>query len=182
MPNVPNGNGFNYRASTIAASAGYQYDVKIDHHFNENMHLSGRYSHLYSDFSTPFIVGDGTDANGNTINDGLAGKTVVNNAGLEFNWTLTPTTLWTSRFALDRVNSPGQSVGPRLCLCRSAGNSWTGQRLDANADDSDGYKRSCEPVVVVQSVLHGYSFRAHSVFVFFRGFVCARTAHSENWI
>jgi hypothetical protein len=112
MPNVPNGNGFNYRASTIAASAGYQYDVKIDHHFNENMHLSGRYSHLYSDFSTPFIVGDGTDANGNTINDGLAGKTVVNNAGLEFNWTLTPTTLWTSRFALDRVNSPGQSVGP----------------------------------------------------------------------
>src|SRR5580700_8520568 len=73
LPNVPNGNGFNYRASTIAASAGYQFDVKLDHHFNENMHLSGRYSHLYSDFSTPFIVGDGTDANGNTINDGLAG-------------------------------------------------------------------------------------------------------------
>jgi hypothetical protein len=109
---VPNGNGFNYRASTIAASTGYQFDVKVDHHFNDNMHLSGRYSHLYSDFSTPFILGDGTDATGNTINDGLAGSTLVHNAGMEFNWTLTPTTLWTSRLALDRVTSPGKSVGP----------------------------------------------------------------------
>jgi hypothetical protein len=111
LPNV-NGNGFNYRTSTIAASSGYQFDVKLDHHFNENMHLSGRYSHLYSDFSTPFILGDGTDATGNTINDGLAGSTIVHNAGLEFNWTLTPTALWTSRVALDRVTSPGKSVGP----------------------------------------------------------------------
>lgn len=112
LPNVPDGNGFNYRTSTIAASSGYQFDIKVDHHFNENMHLSGRYSHLYSDFSTPFILGDGTDATGNTINDGLAGSTLVHNAGLEFNWTLNPTTLWTSRFALDRVTSPGHSVGP----------------------------------------------------------------------
>lgn len=113
LPNVQ-GNGFNYRQSTVASSSGYQYDVKIDHHFNENMHLSGRYSHLYSDFSTPFFLGDGTDAAGNTINDGLAGKTVVHNAGAEFNWSLTPTTLWTSRFALDRVSSPGHSLGPTL--------------------------------------------------------------------
>jgi hypothetical protein len=112
MPNVTNNNGFNYRTSTIAASTGYQFDVKLDYHFNEKMHLSGRYSHLYSDFSTPFILGDGTDATGNTINDGLAGSTVVHNAGMEFNWTLTPTMLWTSRFALDRVTSPGRSVGP----------------------------------------------------------------------
>jgi Carboxypeptidase regulatory-like domain/TonB dependent receptor len=114
MPNVQGNPNFNYRQSTVAASSGYQFDVKIDQHFNDKMHLSGRYSHLYSDFSTPYFLADGTDAAGNTINDGLAGKTVVNNAGLEFNWALTPTTLWTSRFALDRVSSPGNSLGPTL--------------------------------------------------------------------
>lgn len=114
MPNVQGNPNFNYRQSTVASSSGYQYDIKIDHHFNDKMHLSGRYSHLYSDSSTPFFLGDGTDAVGNTINDGLANSTVVHNAGLEFNWTLTPTTLWTSRFALDRVSSPGHSLGPTL--------------------------------------------------------------------
>jgi len=114
MPNVQGNPNFNYRQSTVASSSGYQYDIKVDHHFNDKMHLSGRYSHLYSDFSTPFFLADGTDAVGNTINDGLAGDTVVHNAGAEFNWSLTPTTLWTSRFALDRVSSPGHSVGPTL--------------------------------------------------------------------
>jgi len=114
MPNVQGNSDFNYRQSTVASSSGYQFDVKVDHHFNDKMHLSGRYSHLYSDFSTPFFLADGTDAAGNTINDGLAGDTVVHNAGLEFNYTLTPTMLWTSRFALDRVSSPGHSLGPTL--------------------------------------------------------------------
>jgi hypothetical protein len=114
LPNVQGNSVFNYRQSTVASSSGYQYDIKIDHHFNDKMHLSGRYSHLYSDFSTPFFLADGTDAAGNIINDGLAGDTVVHNAGAEFNWALTPTTLWTSRFALDRVSSPGHSVGPTL--------------------------------------------------------------------
>jgi hypothetical protein len=114
QPNVQGNPNFNYRQSTVAASSGYQFDVKIDHHFNDRMHLSARYSHLYSDFSTPFFLGDGTDAVGNTINDGLAGNTVVHNAGLEFNYTLTPTTIWTSRFALDRASSPGHTVGPTL--------------------------------------------------------------------
>lgn len=114
LPNVSGNSTFNYRQSTVASSSGYQYDIKIDHHFNDKMHLSGRYSHLYSDFSTPFFLGDGNDAQGNTINDGLAGTTVVHNAGLEFNWSLTPTVLWTSRLALDRVSSPGHSLGPTL--------------------------------------------------------------------
>ncbi|MFY9531806.1 MAG: TonB-dependent receptor, partial [Candidatus Acidiferrales bacterium] len=103
----------NFRTSTIAASTGWQFDVKLDHHFNDKMHLSGRYSRLHSDMSTPFIVADGTDATGNLINDGLAGSTDVHNVGTEFNWTLKPTTLWTSRLALDRVTSPGQSLGPK---------------------------------------------------------------------
>jgi hypothetical protein len=113
-PNVNGNPNFNFRTSTIASSSGYQYDIKVDHHFNDKMHLSGRYSHLYSDFSTPFVLGDGTDAQGNTINDGLAGYTTVHNGGLEFNDSLSPTMLWTSRLAVDRVTSPGRSLGPTL--------------------------------------------------------------------
>jgi Carboxypeptidase regulatory-like domain/TonB dependent receptor len=114
MPNVTGDPNVNFRTSTIASSSGYQYDIKVDQHFNDKVHLSARYSHLYSDFSTPSIVADGTDAQGNTINDGLAGTTVVSNAGLELDYALTPSTLWTSRFAIDRVSSPGNSVGPTL--------------------------------------------------------------------
>ncbi len=104
----------NFRTSTVNATTGYQYDVKIDHHFNDKMHFAGRFSNLHQTFGTPFIVGDGTDANGNTINDGLAGSLDVYNIGLEYNWSLTPTMLWTSRFAVDRVTSPGKSVMPTL--------------------------------------------------------------------
>ncbi len=114
LPNVSGDPNVNFRTSTLATSTGYQYDVKIDHHFNDKAHLSGRYSHLYSDFNTPFIVGDGNDAQGNTINDGLAGKTVVTNGGLELDYSLTPTTLWTSRLAIDRASSPGHTLGPTL--------------------------------------------------------------------
>jgi hypothetical protein len=114
LPNVSGDPNVNFRTSTIASSTGYQYDIKVDQHFNDKVHLSGRYSHLYADFSTPFIVGDGTDAQFNTINDGLAGTTVVSNAGIELDYSLTPTTLWTSRLAIDRVSSPGHSLGPTL--------------------------------------------------------------------
>jgi len=37
-----------------------------------------------------------------------------NNGDGGFEWTLTPTTIWNSRLALDRVSSPGHSVGPTL--------------------------------------------------------------------
>lgn len=104
----------NFRTSTIASTSGYQYDIKIDYHFNDKIHLSGRYSDLHQTFATPFIVGDGTDATGNTINDGLAGSLDVHNIGLELNDSLTTTILWTSRFAVDRVTSPGRSVSPTL--------------------------------------------------------------------
>jgi hypothetical protein len=104
----------NFRKSFVAPNSGYQFDIKIDHHFNERKHISARYSRLHSVFSAPFIVGDGTDATGNTINDGLAGSTDVHNVGVEYNWSLTPTLLWTSRAAVDRVASPGRSVMPTL--------------------------------------------------------------------
>jgi hypothetical protein len=98
----------NFRTSTIAASSGRQLDIKLDHHFDENKHFSGRYSNLHSDSSTPFVLAS------TIFNDGLAGTTDVHNVGLEFDWTLTSTTLWSSRFAVDRVTSPGHSVMPTL--------------------------------------------------------------------
>jgi len=98
----------NFRTSTIAASTGWQFDIKLDHRFDENRHVSGRYSNLHSNFTTPFVL---ASAN---FNDGLAGTTDVHNVGLAYDWTLTPTTLWSSRFAVDRVTSPGRSVMPTL--------------------------------------------------------------------
>lgn len=98
----------NFIQDTIASSAYDQYDVKIDHHFDELRHLSGRLSSQISNFSTPFVLASGN------FNDGIAGKTNVYNGGLAYDWTLTPTTLWSSRVSVDRVTSPGHSVMPTL--------------------------------------------------------------------
>lgn len=98
----------NFIQATIASSAYWQYDVKIDHHFDDRRHLSGRMSSQISTFSTPFVLASGD------FNDGLAGSTNVYNAGLAYDWTLTPTTLWSSRISIDRVTSPEHSVMPTL--------------------------------------------------------------------
>src|SRR5262249_36732969 len=61
-----------------------------------------------SEFNVPFILGSGD------FGDGQTSFTDVHNVGVEMNWTLNPTTLLTSRFALDRVNAPVHSVLPDL--------------------------------------------------------------------
>jgi Carboxypeptidase regulatory-like domain/TonB dependent receptor len=98
----------NWRAATLYKQSQYQFDIKIDHHFNDRQMLSGRYSFLHNDSTTPYIVGSGD------FNDGWTSFTKVNNVGLEYTWTLKPTLLWTSRFALDRVNSPVKPLLPPL--------------------------------------------------------------------
>jgi hypothetical protein len=90
----------NYRSSTLTNAPAHAFDVKIDHHFNDKMRVAGRYSQSYSEFDVPFVLGSGS------FNDGYTSSTSVHNVGLEYNWSLTPTILWTSRLALDRVNAP----------------------------------------------------------------------------
>jgi hypothetical protein len=93
----------NYRSTTLTDAPAHAFDVKIDHHFNDRQRIAGRYSQAYSEFNVPFVLGSGS------FNDGFTSSTSVHNIGLEHDWTLTPTVLWTSRFALDRVSAPVNS-------------------------------------------------------------------------
>ena len=105
LPNQPGGadGTNNYRDNTIASSKGIQFDIKIDHQLTDKHHVAVRYSYAGANFSTPTVLGDGE------FNDGLSGKTTVNNAGLQHDWTISPTLLLSSRFSLDRVSSPGHN-------------------------------------------------------------------------
>ena len=44
-----------------------------------------------------------------TSGDGSIYTTNVQNGSLEYNWSVTPTALWTNRFSIDRVVAPGQT-------------------------------------------------------------------------
>jgi Carboxypeptidase regulatory-like domain/TonB dependent receptor len=100
QPGNPDGTN-NYRGNTISSTKTLQFDAKLDEQLSNGMHLAGRYSHLHSSNAVPTIFGDGE------FNDGLNQLTSVHNVGLEHDWTIKPTLLLSSRFALDRVSAPG---------------------------------------------------------------------------
>ncbi|MBV8894146.1 MAG: TonB-dependent receptor [Acidobacteria bacterium] len=58
--------------------------------------------------TAPTVFGDG-----DTWSDGFNYITSVNNGGLQFDWTLKPTLLLTTRFAVDRVYAPGFTTYPQ---------------------------------------------------------------------
>ncbi len=109
LPNQPgNADGTNnFRANTSNFNKGLQFDIKVDEQISNNTHLSGRYSHGHSSSVTPTIFGDG-----DTWSDGYNYVTSVNNGGMQLDWTLKPTLLLTSRFAVDRVYAPGFTTYP----------------------------------------------------------------------
>lgn len=100
LPGVVN----NYRKIAVVNSPQYQFDIKIDHQFSERQRFSARYSRLHNEYDAPFIVGDSAS------NDGFTGITTAQNVGLEYTFSLTPTTIWVSRFALDRAYAPSRPV------------------------------------------------------------------------
>jgi len=108
LPNQPgNADGTNnFRTTIPAPSKSLQFDAKLDHQLNDRMHLSGRFSHAHSSSSTPLVFGDGE------FNDGTNYLTDVNNASLEYNWNIRPTTLLSARLAIDRVYGPGYTNYP----------------------------------------------------------------------
>jgi Carboxypeptidase regulatory-like domain len=101
----------NFHKVILSKTSGYQYDIKLDHHFSERHKISGRYSNLHSTNGLPTIFGDGDFAPGG---DGFSGSTDVHNAAIEDNWSPTPTTVWTNRFALDRAVSPVNENYPKV--------------------------------------------------------------------
>ncbi len=98
----------NFHKVVLSTNDGYQFDVKIDHHFNDKNHLSARYSQLHSDFAVPTVLGNGD------IGDGFTSVTDVHNAVLEDNWNLKPNMVWTNRFAVDRAVAPVNEDYPNL--------------------------------------------------------------------
>jgi Carboxypeptidase regulatory-like domain/TonB dependent receptor len=98
----------NFHTSVLSKFSARQYDIKIDHHFSDKNHLSGRYSNHHDEGSVPTIFGDGD------FNDGFAFSTDVHNASLEDNWNLTANTVLTSRFSIDRAVAPVTEDYPTL--------------------------------------------------------------------
>ena len=100
-PNLP-GEFNNFRVNTLSHSPGYQFDIKLDHQISDKQRLSGRYSRLHNNATTPTILADGSDATGD--NGGITNAPLaVQNASLEYTWTLSPKVVWTSHFGIDRA-------------------------------------------------------------------------------
>lgn len=98
----------NFRTSILTNAPSHQFDVKLDHYFNDKHRVAMRYSQSYGEYDVPYVLANGD------FNDGFTSSTTVHNIGLEYNWTLTPTSVWTSRFAVDRVHAPVNSAFPSL--------------------------------------------------------------------
>jgi hypothetical protein len=91
----------NWRQVIVAKDPGWQFDGKVDHQFTSNHRISGRYSRHHDTATAPTVLGnDG---------DGYIYETTAQNGGIEYNWSVTPTALLTSRFSVDRVHAPGIS-------------------------------------------------------------------------
>lgn len=99
---------FNYHAALLSKFSARQFDIKVDHHFNDQNRISGRYSNHHDSGNIPTVFGDGD------FNDGLAFTTDVHNAVFESNWSPKPTMVVTSRFALDRAVAPVTEDYPSL--------------------------------------------------------------------
>jgi len=109
MPNQPgNPDGTNnFRTNTNTATRSLQFDTKIDEQITDKTHLAGRFSHAHYTSATPTVLGDG-----DTFSDGYNYLTSVENGGLQFDWTIKPTLLLSSRFGVDYVHAPGYTNYP----------------------------------------------------------------------
>ena len=93
----------NFRTVVVTTSPTWQFDVKLDHQFNSKHRIGGRYSRVHNVSTAPNVIGSGD------FGDGSIYTTTAQNGGLEYNWSITPTMLWTSRLSEDRVVAPGQT-------------------------------------------------------------------------
>lgn len=111
-PNLP-GEFNNFRENTLSHSPQYQFDFKLDHQISDAHRINGRYSRLHSNPTTPLGLGDGGDGTGD--NGGIANAPLtVQNAALEYTWTVNSKTIWTNHFAIDRAKQPQTTSIPSL--------------------------------------------------------------------
>jgi len=93
----------NFRDVILSTSKSLQIDVKADQQFSPKSSVSVRYSSVIASGSTPTVMGD------NEYNDGTKYTEQVYNDGINYTFTPTAHTLWTSTFGLDRVAEPTQN-------------------------------------------------------------------------
>jgi Carboxypeptidase regulatory-like domain/TonB dependent receptor len=93
----------NFRTVVVTSDPSWQFDVKVDHQISANHKIGGRYSRHHDVFTAPNVIGSGD------FGDGSIYTTNVQNGGLEYDWAIKPTLLWTNRFSVDRVVAPGQT-------------------------------------------------------------------------
>lgn len=96
----------NFRDVILSTSNSLQLDVKINQQFNSKSFLSVRYSSIFGSGNTPTVLGDGE------FNDGTAYNEQIYNDGINYTYTPTANTVWTSTFGLDRVSQPSFSNYP----------------------------------------------------------------------
>jgi hypothetical protein len=108
MPNIENAAypDINWRQVVVGTHPQWQFDVKLDHQFNSNHKLNGRYSREHDKNTVPTIVANDQFA---PSGDGVIYIQTAQNGSAEYNWMITPTKLLTSRFSVDRVHAPGIS-------------------------------------------------------------------------
>jgi hypothetical protein len=96
----------NFRANTTNSTRSLQFDAKVDEQVSNTTHLAARFSHAHYTSGVPTVLGD------TEFNDGNNYLTSVENGGLQFDWTIKPTLLLTSRFGIDYVHAPGYTNYP----------------------------------------------------------------------
>jgi hypothetical protein len=112
QPNM-SGEYNNFLLSGSAVAPDYQFDAKVDNQITDSQRISGRYSRLSSNYSTPMILGDGWTNNG--TGDGISGDHVTaQNGSIEYAWTINPRIVWTNHFAIDRVSEREDTSIPTI--------------------------------------------------------------------
>jgi hypothetical protein len=104
MPNIAGATypSPNWRQVIVGKDPGWQFDVKLDHQFTGTQKLGARYSRHHDEFTSPTVIGSDQG-------DGALYLTNVQNGGVEYDWGISPMSLLTSRFSVDRVHAPGIS-------------------------------------------------------------------------
>src|SRR5262249_42266391 len=110
IDNAPAG-AFNFHKVVLSNIKQRQFDIKIDHHFNDKNRLSARYSNLHMTNDVPTVFGDGDFA---PSGDGFDSVTDVHNSALEYNWSPTANLVLSNHFAIDRAVAPVTEDYPNL--------------------------------------------------------------------
>jgi hypothetical protein len=106
-PNVTGDAGTNYnnyRRNVQSSASQYQLDGRVDNQFNDNNRMGVRYSKLTSNNPTQETF----------VQDSYLYKTDVQNAVVDYNWTINPRILYSGRLGMDYANAPGITSYPNL--------------------------------------------------------------------